>query len=267
MPLTRNDRPAPARRLGACAGAAALAGLVLSGCLATRDDLTGLQERMVRVETQLTELEKENRQARASFEAEWTRRLASLSEDILTQRERIAGTEGSVQVLGDQVRREAERAENFRTTTGQELAEYQRGLSARLDNLQEKKQDMGRDLAEMNRRAEATGEAVALLQAQARETREYHEVLAALITERDESLQEKLEQADRRVEIMVEEIIAETDELRRKRSILEEKLLQTADRLAELEKTAQALEEKTAQALEEQPAAREDKAPDDGQDE
>src|SRR5690554_4766247 len=94
----------------AAAVIAAAVPVLLAGCLATQEDLTGLQERVVRVETQLAELEKENRLARSAFEAELTRRLASLSEDILTQRERIAGAEGGVQLLTEQIRREAERA-------------------------------------------------------------------------------------------------------------------------------------------------------------
>lgn len=106
----------------------------LSGCLATQDDIVGLGERTVRVETRLEALERETRQDREQFEAEWLRRLASLNEDLRQQRDRVHNAEGRIDDMRDLIARESERAERFRSSTGVELTEFQRTMTARLED-------------------------------------------------------------------------------------------------------------------------------------
>ena len=87
--------------------------VTISGCVAMKDDVTTLQERVVTAETKLGSLEKNSQQSMNSFEGDWNPKLASLSEDILALRERISSTEGSVSTLSEQIRQETEKAEKF----------------------------------------------------------------------------------------------------------------------------------------------------------
>lgn len=117
--------------------------LLLSGCVAMQEDVTNLdgrlisiQERLAQVETRLEAVDRENRESRKLFEESLLAKQATLSEELIRLRERIATGEGNAAALTEQLKQESERAEKFRTAAGQELLDFQKGLTARLDLIQ-----------------------------------------------------------------------------------------------------------------------------------
>src|SRR5450830_1854953 len=88
--------------------------ITISGCVAMKDDVTTLQDRVVTAETKLGSLEKNSQQSMSTFAGDWNPKVAGLSADILALRERISSAEGSVSTLSDQIRQETEKAEKFR---------------------------------------------------------------------------------------------------------------------------------------------------------
>ena len=108
----------------------------ISGCMAMQEDVSTLQDRVVTTETKLGSLEENSQRSMSTFESEWNPKVAGLSEDILALRERISSTEGSVSTLSEQIRQETEKSEKFRLATSQELLDFQKGVSDRLDQMQ-----------------------------------------------------------------------------------------------------------------------------------
>jgi len=121
---------------------------LLSGC-ATQTDVKGLQERVVKQETKAVVLEKTTEKGQRTFEDEWNKKLAGLSEDILLLRERTASLEGSLNTLAEQIKQETERAEKFRLSANQELLDFQKGVITRTDSLQNEVEALKKTQAEL----------------------------------------------------------------------------------------------------------------------
>ena len=189
----------------------------ISGCVAMQDDVSTLQERVVTTETKLGSLEKESQQSMSTFEGDWNPKVAGLSEDILALRERISSTEGSVSTLSEQIRQETEKSEKFRLSTSQELLDFQKGVSDRLDQMQ-------RDL-ELMKKTQA--ETVGFLEVVRKQTDKNYGECAAIsdrIDQVDTGLVIIREETTKKLSIIVEEISKENQFLREQIGALEKKL-------------------------------------------
>ncbi len=182
--------------------------------------LISIQERLAQVETRLETVDRENRENRKIFEESLLAKQATLSEELIRLRERIATGEGNAAALAEQLKQESERAEKFRTATGQDLADFQKGLTARLDLIQG-------DLAVLKgiqekqgiRLAEVTGAVERLARDQAELDSQPVSFDTALVMSRPE--------IEARLAVILEEVTKENSALR--------------DRLTELEKRVKAL--------------------------
>lgn len=189
----------------------------ISGCLAMKDDVSTLQERVVTAETKMGSLEKNSQQSMSSFEGDWNPKVAGLSADILALRERISSAEGSVSTLGDQVRQETEKSEKFRLSTSQELLDFQKGVSDRLDQMQ-------RDLELMKK---TQVETIGFLASASKQMDKIHGEGAAIsdrIDQFDTGLVITREETTKKLSIIVEEISKENESLRERIAALEKKL-------------------------------------------
>ncbi|MFH2069445.1 MAG: hypothetical protein ABII89_08310 [Candidatus Omnitrophota bacterium] len=189
----------------------------ISGCVAMQGDVATLQERVVTTETKLGSLEKESQRSISSFEGDWTSRVAGLSEDMLALRERISSNEGSVSTLSEHIRQEAEKSEKFRLATSQELLDFQKGVSDRLDQMQ-------RDL-ELMKKTQA--ETLALLEAAQKQMDKIPGEYAAIsdrIDQVDTGLVITRGEMTQKLSIIVEEISKENQSLREQIAALEKKV-------------------------------------------
>ena len=190
----------------------------ISGCVAMQEDVSTLQERVVTAETKLGSLEKNSQQSMSTFEGDWNPKVAGLSEDILALRERISSTEGSVSTLSEQIRQETEKSEKFRLSTSQELLDFQKGVSDRLDQMQ-------RDLEFMKK---TQAETIGFLEAARKEMDKIHGECAAIsdrIDQVDTGLVIIREETTKKLFIIVEEISKENQSLREQITELEKKIL------------------------------------------
>jgi len=189
----------------------------ISGCVAMQDDVTTLQDLVVTAETKLGSLEKNSQQSMSSFEGDWNPKVAGLSADILALRERISSTEGSVNTLSEQIRQETEKSEKFRLATSQELLDFQKGVSDRLDQMQ-------RDL-EFTKKTQA--ETIGFLEAARKQMDKIHGEYA-VISDRTDQVDTGLvitrEETTKKLSIIVEEISKENESLRERIAALEKKL-------------------------------------------
>jgi peptidoglycan hydrolase CwlO-like protein len=188
--------------------------VLISGCVAMQDDVSTLQDRVVTTETKLDSLEKNSQQSISTFEGDWNPKVAGLSADILGLRERISSTEGSVSTLGEQIRQETEKAEKFRLATSQELLDFQKGISDRLDLMQ-------RDL-ELTKKTQA--ETVGFLE-DSRKRMDKIQGEYATVSDRIDQFDTGLviiqEEMTKKLSIIVEEISKENQSLREQIAALE----------------------------------------------
>ncbi|MFA5394025.1 MAG: hypothetical protein WC081_05245 [Candidatus Ratteibacteria bacterium] len=194
-----------------------VAAMSISGCVAMQDDVVTLKERVVTTETKLGSLEKNSQQSMSNFEGDWNPKVAGLSEDMLALRERISSTEGSVSTLSEQIRQETEKSEKFRVATSQELLDFQKGVSDRLDQMQ-------RDIELMKKtQAETTG----FLEV-ARKQMDKIQGESAAISDRVDQVDTGLviikEEITKKLSIIVEEISKENQSLRDQIAALEKKV-------------------------------------------
>ena len=191
--------------------------VLISGCVAMQDDVSTLQDRVVTAETKLGSLEKNSQQSMSTFEGDWNPKVAGLSEDILALRERISSTEGSVSTLSEQIRQETEKSEKFRLSTSQDLLDFQKGVSNRLDQMQ-------RDL-ELMKKTQA--ETLGFLEAVRKQTDKIPGEYAAIsdrIDQVDTGLVITREETTKKLSIIVEEISKENQSLRERIAALEKKI-------------------------------------------
>jgi chromosome segregation ATPase len=189
----------------------------ISGCVAMQDDVATLQGRVVTTETKLGSLEKESQRSMSTFEGDWNSKVAGLSEDVLGLRERISSTEGSVSTLSEQIRQETEKSEKFRLSTSQDLLDFQKGVSDRLDQMQ-------RDL-ELMKKTQA--ETIGFLETARKQMDAIHgecAVISDRIDQVDTGLVITREETTKKLSIIVEEISKENQSLRERIAALEKKL-------------------------------------------
>ena len=189
----------------------------ISGCVAMQEDVVTLQERVVTAETKLGSLEKESQQSMSTFEGDWTPKVASLSEDMIVLRERVASTEGSVSTLTEQIRQETEKSEKFRSATSQELLDFQKGISGRLDRMQQ----------ELELVKNTQVETAVLLEAVKKRTDEISgecAVVSDRIDQVDTGLMVTRDESAKKLAIIVEEVSKENQSLREKIAALEKKV-------------------------------------------
>lgn len=189
----------------------------ISGCVAMQDDVTTLHERVVTAETKLGSLEKESQQSISTFEGDWTPKVASLSEDMLVLRERIASTEGSVSTLTEQIRQETEKSEKFRSATSQELIDFQNGISGRLNQMRQE--------LELVKKTQA--ETAVLLEEVKKRTDEISFECAAIsdrVEQVDTGLTITRDESAQKLSIIVEEVSKENQALRERIAALEKKV-------------------------------------------
>ena len=189
----------------------------ISGCVAMQDDVSTLQERVVTMETKLGSLEKESQRSMSTFEGDWNPKVAGLSADMLSLRERISSTEGSVSTLSEQIRQETEKSEKFRLATSQELLDFQKGVLNRLDQMQ-------RDL-ELMKKTQA--ETIGFLEAARKQMDKIQGEYAALSDQSDQfdtGLAIVREETTKKLSVIVEEISKENESLRERIAALEKKI-------------------------------------------
>ena len=189
----------------------------ISGCVAMQEDVSTLQERVVTAETKLGSLEQESQRSMTTFEGDWTPKVASLSEDVLALRERISSTEGAVSTLREQILRETEKSEKFRLAASQELLDFQKGVFARLDQMERSLELMKKTQAET----------VGLLESarkQMDEISEKYAVISDRIEQVDTGLVIARTETDTKLSIIVEEVSKENQSLRDRIAALEKKI-------------------------------------------
>ena len=203
-----------------------LLGLVvsISGCVAMQEDVSTLQERVVTTETKLGSLEKESQRSMSTFESDWNPKVAGLSEDMLNLRERISSTEGSVNTLSEYIRQETEKAEKFRLTTSQELLDFQKGISNRLDQMQRDLELMKKTQAETVLFLESAGKQTEIDRKEADKMREEYAALSDRIDQFDTGLVMTREETTKKLSIIVEEVSKENQSLREQIEALEKKI-------------------------------------------
>jgi chromosome segregation ATPase len=181
--------------------------------VAMQEDVSTLQERVATTETKL----EESKQTMVTFESDWNPKVAGLSEDMLGLRERIASVEGSLSTLSEQIRQETEKSEKFRSSTSQELNDFQRGVSEKLEQMQ-------RDLDLMKK---TQAETIAFLEAARKQMDKINGESAAIsdrIDQVDTGFAVVRSEADKKLSIIVEEVSKENQSLRQRIERLEKKL-------------------------------------------
>lgn len=189
----------------------------ISGCVAMQDDVATLQERVVTTETKLGFMEKDSQRLMSTFEGDWNPKVAGLSEDILRLRERISSAEGSVSTLSEQIRQETEKSEKFRLATSQELLDFQKGVSNRLDQIQ-------RDLELMKKTQAETLGFLEVARKQMDKIYGESAVISDRIDQVDTGLVIAREETTKKLSIIVEEISKENESLRERIAALEKKI-------------------------------------------
>jgi chromosome segregation ATPase len=188
----------------------------ISGCVATQEDVSTLQERVVTAETKLGSLEKNSQQSMSTFEGDWNPKVAGLSEDILALRERISSVEGSVSTLGEQIRQETEKAEKFRLATSQELLDFQKGVSDRLDQMQRDLELMKKTQADTTGFLETAGKQMNKIQGE-------YAAISERVDQVDTGLASTRDETTKKLSIIVDEISKENQSLRDRIEALEKK--------------------------------------------
>ncbi len=216
--------------------------LLMSGCVAMQEDVLGLHDRLLKVETRLTALERETRGAHISFSEEWTRKLAALSEDMIRLRERISTADGKVDSLVDQLTRETERSERFRVSSIRELEDFQRGFSTRLETFQEEQAGHREELAALKKAQEKNLDILEAFQEHLAFLEEGQDNFSARLVQVDTALELQQEETVQKLDIVLQEITEENQALRERITALERKTTAAEKKISALEQKLSGIE-------------------------